>query len=109
MGNIKNMLGFGDLDLIFKVTRGLKMSNSAKKGLTAPFHLRQCSEKGHGHKTLRYFDLVDNGNRQVSTVCWSQGKRPALLHGIDCNIKVLGGLHLKFSQTFLHAIIVYEV
>ena len=42
----KKWLSFGDNYLIFKVTRGLRISNFAKKGLSAPSRLQQCSDQG---------------------------------------------------------------
>ena len=45
-GHGKKWLDFGDLDLIFKVTPAIWMSNFDKKSFSAPFLLNQMIDSG---------------------------------------------------------------
>ena len=42
----KKLLDFGDLDLIFKVTQALRMSNFDQKSLSALYLLNQVMDSG---------------------------------------------------------------
>ena len=41
---MKSLLGFGDLDLIFKVTAGLKLPNFIKKALCALYLMNRLAD-----------------------------------------------------------------
>ena len=61
-----------DLDLSFNVTRGVRMSNFAQTGLSAPSRLQQCSDQGLLAKNIECLSKPPVRSLALCLVlCWS--------------------------------------